>query len=64
MLFKVKCEKFEYLVLADSFDEAAERVKDYLNNEDIGFFNEREPQAVELAAVEVDKFYSNIFKEN
>lgn len=63
MLFKVKCEKFEYLVLANSFDEAARDVKRYLDNEDIGFFKERIPQKVEVVGFEVDKMYNNIFMQ-
>ena len=63
MLFKVKCEKFEYLVLANSFDEAARDVKRYLDNEDIGFLKERIPQKVEVVGFEVDKMYNNIFMQ-
>ena len=63
MLFKVKCEKFEYLVLANSFDEAARDVKRYLDNEDIGFLKERIPQKVEVVGFEVDKMYNNIFRQ-
>lgn len=62
-IFRIKCEGFEYLVIAHNANEAYLKVKKYLDTEDLGFKSERELRSIEVIANKIDDDYDDIYEE-
>lgn len=64
-IFKIECKKkFKYLVVANNANEAYLKLRKYLDEEDLGFLDERNLKSIEVIANKInDDNYDDIFEE-
>lgn len=64
-IFRVECKRdFKYLVVAHNADEAYLKVRNYLDEKDLGFSSERGLKSIEVIGNKIDDDdYDDIYEE-